>query len=265
VFAGYTAKSARDTVTALSLGASDFVLKPEGQPGSFEEAYLEIAKELVPKVGQFLPKAVKALEGPVGGGKNLDTFWPKAFVIASSTGGPRALETIFAGLKPTLKFPIFIAQHMPPIFTASLARRLTEVSGLQCKEAVHGEIAQANTVYIAPGDYHLTLIRKDRDVEICLDQGAKINGVRPAADNLFASAARVYGADCMAFVLTGMGQDGCAGAIKIHEAGGGVMLQDRASSVVWGMPGAIYEKGAFDAVGNLSDVAKTLFRMGKGQ
>jgi two-component system chemotaxis response regulator CheB len=167
-------------------------------------------------------------------------------VFGSSTGGPTVLETIFSGLCGPLSCPILIAQHMPPIFTAALAERLSKLSGIPAKEASHKEIVKPNTIYIAPGDYHLTVQGTAENCELHLDQKEKENFVRPAVDPLFRSAAHIYRDRCLGLVLTGMGSDGRNGAQAIKEAGGAVIIQDRKSSVVFGMPGAVEQAQAFD-------------------
>jgi two-component system chemotaxis response regulator CheB len=259
------------TLDALASGADDFVAKP-AWPGGASSPEDAIGRELLPKIRQFFredslasaPAVERMVPAPAARskllGKDLETFRPAALVIASSTGGPAAHDTIFRGMSGKLGRPIFIAQHMPPVFTTSFAKRIADISGLPCKEAVSGETVQ-NEIYVAPGDYHLTLAREGDRVVTRLDKESPRNSVRPAADSLFESASAIYGSRCMGFVLTGMGEDGLAGARQIKANGGGIMIQSEQSCVVFGMPGAVCAAGLYDAVGSLERVRTLIARM----
>ncbi len=283
VFAAPTADGARQAFEAFQEGAVDFVAKPASS-GSLEEALEGIKRELVPKILQFVkrraaapvteglrqPSSATRPEVPQAPKKpystiDLKIFKPRIILVASSTGGPSALETIFSMFKQiqNINVPILIAQHMPPNFTACLAQRLEVVSGIPAAEGKSGEFVKPGRIYIAPGDFHMTVQRTSDGVNsvIKIDQGPKRNSVRPAADNLFESVAKAYGGTVAAFVLTGMGEDGCAGAKAIKQATGGVMIQCRESSVVWGMPGSVFEAEAFDGIGDLSECSRTMIRM----
>ena len=209
---------------------------------------------VTPKINSLITPVIKGQVGPVLWKKeSLHDFKPSAVVIASSTGGPIALEALFAGVSCVGKRPIFIVQHMSPPFTKSLAQRLAEISGLNVREACDGEMVHGGVVYVAPAGYHMRIEGCAAKPVLRVYQGEHINYVMPAADPLFESAAQIYGSGLMSFVLTGMGQDGKAGSIAVKHAGGRVMIQDQASSIVWGMPGAVYESGAYDHVGSLQD------------
>lgn len=264
LFTAHTEKGAKLGLEALRLGADDVVPKPTGASPILGSPAEVIRAELLPKVLQFLTSvpAVRQREhlpeksAPEGASfprVNVRRLKPKIIVIASSTGGPAALETVFKGLKGPLSCPILIVQHMPPIFTACLAQRLQEFSGLSVSEAKQFEVVK-NQVYIAPGDFHMTIAQADGGLRIRLDQSPQVNSVRPAADNLFASVAETMGADCMSFVLTGMGQDGLEGAKKLKHRGAGLMIQNKTSCVVFGMPGAIHQMNLQDAEGDLSNI-----------
>jgi two-component system chemotaxis response regulator CheB len=175
--------------------------------------------------------------------------------IASSTGGPNALSTVLRAIPRDFATPILITQHMPPAFTAALADRLARDSGRPCREAVTGERVLPGHIYVAPGDYHLTVMTREREPVLRVDQGPHENHCRPAADPMFRSVAAVYGPSALAVVLTGMGEDGCRGAREIRERGGRIVAQDEASSVVWGMPGAVVHAGLADAVLPLDRIA----------
>ena len=286
VFAAPSLTGAAQALEALRAGAADFIAKPNSA-GSLDEALAGIKAELVPKILQFKARIEKrALErdlvarsaAPRQGLTPLEvrpsaassrlasTFKPRIVGIGSSTGGPTALDIVFAFLKDQpLSIPILIAQHMPPNFTKCLAKRLGEISGHVAKEGEHGEPVNAGCIYVAPGDFHMTVAfnADKRQVQIQLDQGPKRNSVRPAVDSLFESMAVTYGSSCAVYVLTGMGEDGMIGAKAIKGASGGVMIQDQNSSVVWGMPGAVHAAGAFDAMGNLGECANSLLQMVK--
>jgi len=259
---------------ALSLGAADFLAKPvTTEVGNIEAAVAKIRAELAPRVlalGARLGSSPKATPLPVSPAPSPParvTSWPKidltalrpqAVVLASSTGGPMALERVFLQLKQPPRRPLLICQHMPSPFTKSLAKHLQELSGIPVAEGENGEEVRAGRVYLAPADWHMRLVKVGGTVRIELREGPRINYVIPAADPLFETAADVYGASLAAFVLTGMGEDGKLGAIRIKEKGGAVVVQDRASSIVWGMPGAVVEAGAYDKIAPLDECAATL-------
>jgi two-component system chemotaxis response regulator CheB len=166
--------------------------------------------------------------------------------VGASTGGPNALVELVAALPPDWAVPLVIVQHMPPEFTTRLAERLSEKARLRIREAAEGEAVSAAQGWVAPGGYHLRLRRDGAAVRLALDQGPPVNSCRPAVDVLFRSAAEVYGSGVLAVVLTGMGQDGLRGCECVRAAGGQVLVQDEASSVVWSMPGAVAQAGLAD-------------------
>jgi two-component system chemotaxis response regulator CheB len=178
--------------------------------------------------------------------------------IGSSTGGPDALTVLFAGLPATLPVPVVVTQHMPPVFTKTFAERLGRSTPLTVIEADDGMALEAGTVYIAPGDRHLVLHRRGTAVHAQLSGAPPENSCRPAVDVMFRSVAALYGAAAYAVVLTGMGQDGRAGAKDLRAVGAEVLAQDEASSVVWGMPGAVVGAGLADAVLPLDRIAAAL-------
>ena len=277
VFTAHSGVGAATALEALRLGAVDFVAKPTGVT-SFEKGVEAIKAQLLPKVLQFGASAPHLTPGSSLAGRVESIFSPvpttttfartdienmrvRAVVIGSSTGGPNALETIFAmlgGRKVTV--PIIVAQHMPPLFTKSLATRIQNISGVPCDEVQNGEALLPGKIYIAPGDFHTTVSLQNNTIVLLNDQGPKRNSVRPAVDNLFESASKVFGAQLLAFVLTGMGEDGAVGCRAIKGAGGGVVIQDQATSIVWGMPGAVHQAGAFDKMAGLADCGQVLVR-----
>jgi two-component system, chemotaxis family, protein-glutamate methylesterase/glutaminase len=169
-------------------------------------------------------------------------------VVGCSTGGPEALGTLLRGLPPDLPVPVVVVQHMPPVFTRQFAMRLDRNLPLTVVEATGGERLAAGTVYIAPGDHHLRVRAVPGGAVTALDQEPPENFCRPAVDVLFRSAATAFGADVLGVVLTGMGSDGRRGSLDLVAAGGSVMVQDEATSVVWGMPGAVALAGAAEEV-----------------
>jgi len=175
--------------------------------------------------------------------------------VGVSTGGPNALEIILQDLPANFPVPIVIVQHMPPVFTKRLADRLTEKCKIRVEEAVTGGIVEPGVVWIAPGDYHMVLEKHGFGARIRTHQEARENSCRPAVDVLFRSTAKIYGAGVLGVVLTGMGQDGLLGCQNIREAGGKIIVQDEASSVVWGMPGSVVNSGFADRVVSLQDMA----------
>ncbi len=248
MFSTLTKAGAAETLEALASGASDYVTKPSGT-GSREASLAKLRGELVPKIKQFFrpiapkrkeavrPQARKVLSLP------RPSISPKAVVVGVSTGGPNALAKLLGGFPAHFPLPVLIVQHMPPTFTALLAKRLDQNCALKVKEAVHGQEVEQGTVLLAPGDYHLRVVKDGLRVLTSLDQGPPRHSCRPAADNLFESAAKVWGGASIGVILTGMGQDGLAGLRSMRAAGARVIAQDRATSVVWGMPGAVAEAG----------------------
>jgi two-component system chemotaxis response regulator CheB len=176
-------------------------------------------------------------------------------VVTASTGGPNALTELLGDLGPAFPLPILVVQHMPALFTQLLAQRLATASGRRCVEAADSMPVEAGVTYVAPGDRHMTVERGSPDPTIRLNQDPPENFCRPAADVLFRSAGPVWGAGLTAIVLTGMGHDGRGGCRVIAEHGGLVVAQDEASSVVWGMPGAVVNAGLAHHVLALGDIA----------
>lgn len=184
----------------------------------------------------------------------------QAVLIGSSTGGPNALMNLLPGLRQ-LEVPVFIAQHMPPKFTQSLANSLAESSGRIVKEGEDGELVRPGVAYIAPGGFHMTLSRdQDKNLLICLNRDRPVNGCRPSVDVLFKSAQGLYGRRAVAVILTGMGEDGKEGVKDLRQEGTYIIAQDEASSVVWGMPGSVAKAGLADVVLPLPQIAEAILR-----
>jgi two-component system chemotaxis response regulator CheB len=188
----------------------------------------------------------------------------EAVLIGVSTGGPNALAEVVPRLPRDLAVPVLIVQHMPPLFTRQLAERLAGKSLLAVREAAHGEAVDAGSVLIAPGDQHLTVVRQGGQVRCALNRDPPENSVRPAVDVLFRSAGEVWGGNVLVVVLTGMGQDGLLGAIQLRELGAQVVVQDEASSVVWGMPGAVAKARLHDRMLPLGQIADEITQRARG-
>lgn len=263
VFSGGGKKAAENTLEAFRFGASDFVIKPgsDSNEVSMVEPKTRIKSVLEPKLRALFPEATAKLP-VVAVSKYPQILWnlfcPEIVVIGSSTGGPTVLEKIFGSLRGPLSCPVLIVQHMPPIFTATLAERLQKLSGIPAAEAMDGEVLQKNRVYIAPGDFHMSVRGTTEQPHVVLDQNPQVNSVRPAVDPLFESVARIYKKKCLAVILTGMGADGKFGAEKVKSEGGAVLIQDAGSCVVFGMPGAVMAAGAYDQVMDPAQITAAL-------
>lgn len=270
-----TLRNAEISLKAMSLGAVDYIPKPQGNSGvttssSFREDLLLKIKAVgeaaaarhAPRPGR--PKAAgpavhKAVPRAPAELRAFSRARPRILAIGSSTGGPKALSKLFADIGPAIgSIPVVVTQHMPATFTAILAEHLGRDSGRTSKEGEDGELLQPGTIYVAPGDKHMALVAKDNQVALKIYDGPQVNFCKPAVDPLFDSVATIFGAAALAIVLTGMGHDGAAGAVRVADAGGSVIAQDEASSVVWGMPGATAEAGACAAILPIGEIgAKT--------
>jgi two-component system chemotaxis response regulator CheB len=255
-----TQRGAIATLDALAAGASDYVTKPL-DVANLQESIDRLAGDLIPKVRAHCrtemppPRPTELPSAPAP--RALRRGVVELVCIATSTGGPNALADVFAALTRPLPVPVAIVQHMPPMFTQMLAERLNGSSGaLRCREAREGDVFEPGVALLAPGGRHLGMIRTadGRLVARLIDTPPE-NSCRPAADVLFRHAAEAVGAGVLAVVMTGMGHDGCRGAERIREAGGHVVAQDEASSVVWGMPGSVVQAGLAEAVLPLSQIA----------
>ena len=267
MFSTLTERGATATMDALARGASDYVAKP-ANVGSVAAGIQSVKDQLIPKIKALCPflQAAPVATAPrptsalgstraTGSSASRPSQRCEVVVIGSSTGGPQALAKVLTNLPSSFTVPILVVQHMPPIFTQHLAARLHQDSALEVAEAGDGQVLTPGKVWIARGDYHLEVARRGVDIITKLQQGPQENSCRPAVDVLFRSAAQVFGPNCLAVVLTGMGQDGMRGAEAIVQAGGAVIAQDEASSVVWGMPRAVTEAGLARQVLPLTAIA----------
>ncbi len=184
----------------------------------------------------------------------------RAVGIGVSTGGPNAMAEVFKDLNRTLPVPVFITQHMPAVFTTMFAERLGTISGLAVFVATDGQEVRAGEVYVAPGGFHMEVVRRGAGEMISLNQNPPENSCRPAVDVMFRSMVKVYGQDILGVILTGMGYDGLKGSEEIVKAGGEVIAQDEETSAVWGMPGAVAHAGLASVVVPLSNIASTILQ-----
>jgi two-component system chemotaxis response regulator CheB len=259
----HTQRGAAITVEALFCGASDYITKA-ARTSSVEEARLYLQEQLVPKVRALAPPAATAAAAaraqaaqPISRRRTPPI---EIVVIGSSTGGPNALTTILEALPADFPVPVLIVQHLPENFTTFLAKRLDSASALSVREAANRTPIEPGNVWIAPGNLHLETRSTSRGIELATTDGPLVNSCKPAADVLFRSAARCFGASVLAVVLTGMGQDGLDGCRSISAAGGQVIAQDRATSVVWGMPGQVAEAGLAESVLPVSEIGAEIVR-----
>ena len=297
-----TRRNAEISLKALSLGATDYIPKPESSQevnasATFRRELIEKIRQLglrskrlrmaltrgaVPAEGKIdirpgtksahaAPRAV-AHEAAHDGGhapitlRAMPATPPRVLVIGSSTGGPQALNLIVGQLAGVVeRAPVLITQHMPATFTAILAEHLGRIAKCPVREGIDGEEINAGTIYLAPGGKHMTVARRDGTAVIVVEDGPLVNFCKPAVDPLFTSAAGVWGAKALALVLTGMGSDGLNGAKAIVAAGGTVLAQDEPTSVVWGMPGQVAMAGLCSAVLPIAEIAPRLTRLFAGE
>jgi two-component system chemotaxis response regulator CheB len=291
-----TRRNAEISFKALSLGASDYIPKPES---TREAAAAETFRhDLIQKIRHLGAKVRRSAHAPAHASPSqapvhhdrprgaaarapmavpapaaqsaltrrpFSMLAPRALLIGSSTGGPQALMSLVTDIGPVIdRFPVLITQHMPPTFTTILAEHLARSSKRPAHEAVDGEIVKAGKIYLAPGGRHMRVVRHGAEAAIALDDGPPVNFCKPAVDPLFSSAIDVWQGGIMSVILTGMGSDGMRGGKDIVAAGGSVIAQDEATSVVWGMPGAAANAGICAAILPLNQIAPKLVRLFSG-
>lgn len=268
MFSTLTQRGASTTLDALTLGASDYVTKP-ANVGSVAAAQQSLREQLIPKIKALcnkpsasIPKLVPHRTDSVR--TQVRSVTPASVIdivaVGVSTGGPNALADLLKRLPADFPVPIVIVQHMPPVFTRLLADRLSSLSHLSVCEATPGQEVCAGWVYVAPGNYHMTVKRVGTSTRIATNQEQPENSCRPAVDVLFRSVVDVYGAACLGVIMTGMGQDGLRGCEQIREAGGQIISQDEETSVVWGMPGFVAKAGLSHQVLPLNEIAAEILR-----
>jgi two-component system chemotaxis response regulator CheB len=273
MFSTLTERGAEATLDALSLGASDYVAKPSNQ--NMDATSEAIRRDLVPKIKalcHFRPGVqitASAASSPVVPASRPEIRFHAATLrstllrivtIGVSTGGPDALARLLPSFPANFPLPIVIAQHMPPIFTTLLAKRLASKCALPVREGRAGDLLVPSCVWIAPGDYHMVVQEEDHHMRLGTHQGPRENFCRPSVDVLFRSVAARYGANSLGVILTGMGQDGLKGCEALCTAGASVIVQDEASSIVWGMPGFVARAGLAEKVLPLDQIGGEIIR-----
>lgn len=281
-----THKNAETSLRALALGATDYVHKPTSDRDLIDSSSDSFNHDLIEKVIELSRVArSKGVRAPIKSAERAEApplrvvekrsislrpmpaITPQIFAIGTSTGGPQALFEVVRALGANIGVPVVITQHMPPNFTTILADHISRQCNVECEEAKDGSPLAINRYYLAPGDYHMTVVRSaGRDV-ISLNKGPQENFCRPSVDPMLRSLIPLYGRNILAMILTGMGQDGLKGSEQVVAAGGAVLAQDEATSVVWGMPGAVAMAGLCSGVYPLAELApaarKTVTRGGR--
>jgi two-component system chemotaxis response regulator CheB len=286
-----TLKNADVTLRALDAGAADYIPKPTATrdmmgPAAFNRELVEkirnlggIARNNAPRSATSAPLpravAVAAPNRPVSATTSLappplrvaksapvtrpmTAVVPRVLAIGSSTGGPQALFNVLKHLSGALPMPVLLTQHMPPTFTTILAEHISRTCNVAALEAQDGMPIEKGKIYVAPGNYHMTAVDRGGVHTIVLNQDPPENYCRPSVDPMMRSLAKLYGGHVLAVILTGMGQDGLEGCRTIVNAGGNVIAQDEASSVVWGMPGAVSMAGLCSAILPVNEVGPRL-------
>lgn len=280
-----TRRNASISIKALTLGATDYVPKPEStRDGHASEDFQTELVDKIRAVGQARkPKAprrvfaaektaiAKGVMEPASAAPGLQfkpasKTLPRILAVGSSTGGPKALFDFFEALSPALsKIPVVITQHMPPTFTAILAEHLSGSAGRTCVEGEEGMLLEPGKIYIAPGGKHMLMKQEGTKVRIHLDDGAPVNFCKPAVDPMLDSLIPIYGASLLVCILTGMGHDGRDGSKRVQSEGGTIIAQDEASSVVWGMPGAVAQAGICHKVVPLKELSGVAAKLIEGR
>jgi two-component system chemotaxis response regulator CheB len=268
MFSTLTSRGAAATLDALDAGATDYVAKPSNV-GNLTECLDRLQHELVAKIKihcrHIVPPAQQIPPHVPDTGKRIFSARPASVAmdvvcLGTSTGGPNALAEVFKQFPANFHLPILIVQHMPPVFTAMLAERLTALRSIKFHEGTEGQRVEPGHAYIAPGGKHMEVRRVGTSAVLRLTDEPPENSCRPAVDVLFRSAVSVYGGRILGVVMTGMGQDGLRGCELIRERGGQVVVQDEASSVVWGMPGYVAQAGYADKIVPLDQIAGEITR-----
>jgi two-component system chemotaxis response regulator CheB len=293
-----TRRNAEVSLKALSLGAADYIPKPASNrevttSATFRSELVEKIRQLGArrKRGPADARRMPAATPPAPGAparprlalaepriapasshsadiklRPFSPVAPRVLLIGSSTGGPQALTTLVSRIAPVFeRAPVLITQHMPPTFTTILAEHLARASNRPAREAVDGEPILPGNIYLAPGGRHMVVARRNGQPTAALNDGPLVNFCRPAVDPLFSSAAQMWGSSILALILTGMGSDGMHGAEDVVAAGGSVIAQDEATSVVWGMPGAAAHAGVCSAVLPLDQIGPKVARLFGGE
>jgi len=252
------------TMRALELGAVDFVTKPKVD---LREGTLELADAILDKVRHAArarvrvgrPKHTPVMPRRRAAGSSMLKTTDTIVAIGASTGGTEAIREVLLQL-PADAPPVVIVQHMPPGFTKAFATRIDSMTAVRVKEAQDGDRVFSGRVLIAPGDFHMTLARSGADYNVRVHSGERVNHHRPSVDVLFESCARTAGANAVGVILTGMGQDGARGLVKMRESGAHTIAQDEESCVVYGMPREAVALGGAETVLSLDRIPSAILQ-----
>ena len=259
MLSAYSRQGASATIRALELGAVDFIAKPSGEISpdltDFKEDIISKIK-LAAKIDPY--KVEHSGSGVLDEVKGKAAFVNKVVVIGASTGGPKAVLEVMQRISHNLPASFLIVQHMPLGFTLNFAERISWKSGIKTKEAEDGDIIAANRAFVAPGGSNMILENYQGQTIVRLDKKEIVDFITPSIDKTMFSAAEIFGKNVIGVILTGMCKDGLEGARRIKEKGGSVIVQDEKTSVVWGMPKAVYKAGLADKVLPLSDIAQAI-------
>ena len=261
-----TARGADIAMRAVRLGAADYVPKPSAMQLAGDAQF---GPELIAKIHGLTrlrrPPATAPVPArtspPANALRPGPRQAPRLLAIGSSTGGPNALFTLVQSLSPRIGVPVVITQHMPAAFTPLLAEHINNLGVLPCRQASEGARLVAGEILLAPGDVHLMIRRDGTGMAAHLSQAAPENFCRPSVDPMLRSAAEATGGRVLVVILTGMGSDGAEGTRKVVDQGGAAIVQDEATSVVWGMPGAVARAGLAHAVLPLSQIGPLVSSM----
>ena len=269
--------NARKTLQTLNAGALDFIPKPITQDRASSEAELIHALYSIinavritkntrsigkPGLRAQIPTIKKPLKTPaVRRHKRNPPKKVELVLIGISTGGPKALEKLIPTISPELTCPIFIVQHMPAIFTKQLAERLNFLTTLRVREARSGDIPEPGEILLAPGGIHTTLVKQGHSFQVALINAPPVNNCKPSIDVLFDSVANFEGENVVTVIMTGMGVDGANGVRALSDRGSYSIIQDEATSTIWGMPKAVKENGDYDEELSLHDIGKRISRI----
>jgi two-component system, chemotaxis family, protein-glutamate methylesterase/glutaminase len=266
MFSTLTERGAEVTIESLALGASDYVAKPTDLRG-YAEARDRIRDALVPKIKALSrkqserPSPAQTVLAPPLRRRNKIARRVEVVAIGCSTGGPNALAQLLPVLPSDFSIPVLIVQHMPPVFTRLLAQRLSSLCRLPVQESAGGELLKPGTIWVAPGGFHMAVHGDGSGKRLEINQDAAENSCRPSVDVLFRSLVPAFAGHVLAVVLTGMGQDGLRGCQVLADAGAQILVQDEATSVVWGMPGFVAKAGLADSIVPLGELGARIVEL----
>jgi two-component system, chemotaxis family, protein-glutamate methylesterase/glutaminase len=259
-----TQHGAKATFQALELGAFDFVPKPSTEMRlSLEEIGVLLKSKILEYFDHEVKKKAPRVKIKVGNFPEVRKSPVRAVFVGTSTGGPNALHSLFQQIPSEFPVPIYVVQHMPAGFTKAFAERLDEIAKIKVKEAEKGDVVKPGVCYVAPGNYHMKIGKREGNVFIELEQGAQVNGHRPSLDVTLDSLSSFYGSGLLGVIMTGMGRDGADGMKRLRELGGATIAQDEKTSVIFGMNRQAIDSGGIDHVVPLGEIVQNMIRIMK--